>query len=89
MAEEYEEVDMGEVGEVDAETNGIEDFLNAVQSKNYTDAEAKFNELIGDKLQDTLDQAKARIAGQIYNDEVEESEEELGEYEFDDEEVED
>jgi hypothetical protein len=80
---EYDEVDYGEdgvVGEVgvddvdgiDGSSNtDIDDFIAAIQNKEYNDAEEKFNDMIGSRLQDTLDQAKARIAGQIYNAEQE------------------
>jgi len=71
---DYEEVDMGIEGEVP--NSDIDELLDAIQSKNYTDAEQKFNELVGDKLQYTLDQAKAKIAGEIYNGESETDDEE-------------
>lgn len=76
---EIEEVDMPETGEVatvttddvDVERGGIEDFISSIETQNFTDAEAIFNGMIGDRLQATLDQAKMRIAGQIYNGEQE------------------
>ena len=83
------------VAEVGAEpienNNPIEDLLTAIETQNYTAAEDQFNNLIGDRLQDTLDQAKVRIAGAIFNgEEAEESEEEVGDdevdYDFTDEE---
>lgn len=83
------------VAEVGAEpienNNPIEDLLAAIETQNYTAAEDQFNNLIGDRLQDTLDQAKVRIAGAIFNgEEAEESEEEVGDdevdYDFTDEE---
>jgi len=79
---EIEEVDMGETGEiatlvpgddVDAASTSIGDFIDAIQAKKYTDAENQFKDLVGDRLQDALDQARVKIASQIYNDqEVEE-----------------
>lgn len=76
---EYDEVDMGDQGvvanvtpdDVDVQSNKIEDFVNAIQSKRYTDAESQFNDMIGDRLQQRLDQAKVDIANRIYNAEQE------------------
>jgi hypothetical protein len=65
--------------------NPIEDLLNHIQTQQYTDAEQAFNDIIGDRLQDKLDQAKIRIADQMFNAQQEEDgEEDLEEYEFDD-----
>jgi len=77
---EYDEVDMGEVGkiadvtvdDVDVEKGGISDFLDAIQSKNYTLAKTKFDDMVGDRLQDALDQEKTAIASRIYNNQEEE-----------------
>lgn len=76
------------VAEVGAEpienNNPIEDLLKAIETQDYTSAESQFNDLIGDRLQDTLDQAKVRIAGAIFNgEEAEEESEEVGEEEVD------
>ena len=76
------------VAEVGAEpienNNPIEDLLKAIETQDYTSAESQFNDLIGDRLQDTLDQAKVRIASGVFNgaEESEESEE-VGEEEVD------
>lgn len=42
--------------------NPIADLLASIESGEYNDAEQAFKDLIGDRLQDTLDQAKIRIA---------------------------
>lgn len=59
------------VAEVDADpienNNPIEDLLRSIESQDYTGAEEHFNDIIGDRLQSTLDQAKIRIADQIFN----------------------
>jgi hypothetical protein len=59
------------VAEVDADPidapNPIADLLSSIESGEYTDAEQAFNDIIGDRLQDTLDQTKVRIADQIFN----------------------
>lgn len=76
----FDEVDLGAVGEVgtvtgddvDLEKNDINDFINAIQDKDFTKASGQFDTMVNDRLQDAMDQAKARIAGQIYNQEPEE-----------------
>jgi hypothetical protein len=84
------------IDELEAEpienNNPIEDLLRSIESQSYTDAEEKFNDIIGDRLQDTLDQAKVRIAGKVFNasQELEDEDfvddylddEDLSEYEF-------
>jgi len=73
--ETFDEVDLGPVGDmgtvtgddVDLEKNDINDFLDAIDKKDFTTAGKQFNDMVSDRLQDTLDQAKARIAGQIYD----------------------
>lgn len=49
--------------------NPIEDFLKAIEDQKYTDAENQFNDMVNDRLQAQLDQARAKIAGQIYGEE--------------------
>lgn len=70
----------GEVGtvtgdEVDLERNNINDFLDAIADKDFTKATGQFDDMISDRLQAQLDQAKAKIAGQMYNNAPEESDE--------------
>lgn len=71
MSEEYDTI----IDELEAEpienNNPIDDLLRSIESQSYTEAEERFNDIIGDRLQDTLDQAKVRIAGQIFNGEQE------------------
>lgn len=60
--------------------NPIADLLKSIEGEDFNTAETQFNDLIGDRLQDTLDQARVRIASSIYNGEEpeqEESEEDL------------
>jgi len=64
------------VGEVEADPietpeNPIVDFMKSVEDQNFTSAEKQFNDMIGDRLQDALDQAKVRIAQSIYGGEIE------------------
>jgi len=76
---------------IQTDSKPIEDLLKAIQDHNFTQAERHFNDIVGDRLQDTLDQAKVRIASAMYNEpEPEEDEEEdLPEYEEDDEDEDD
>ena len=78
--ETFDEVELGVQGEVgtvtgddvDLEKNDINDFLDAIQQKDFTTAGKQFDDMVNDRLQNAMDQAKARIAGQIYNQEAEE-----------------
>jgi len=80
---EVEVIDQGVQGEVgtvtgddvDLEKNDINDFLDAIAAKDFTKATGQFDDMISDRLQTQLDQAKAKIAGQMYNNEPEESDE--------------
>jgi len=80
---EVEVIDQGVQGEVgtvtgddvDLEKNDINDFLDAIAAKDFTKATSQFDDMISDRLQTQLDQAKAKIAGQMYNNEPEESDE--------------
>lgn len=81
---DIEEVDMGETGmiaQTDQETmvrQDIEGFINAVYNTDYTSAEKQFSQMVGDRLQQQLDQAKVAMAGQMFNNDApEESEEEV------------
>ena len=59
------------VAEIDAppieSPNPIADFLDSVETKDFVSAEKEFNDLINDRLYDTLDQAKIKIAQSLYN----------------------
>ena len=46
----------------------IDDLLDYAYQKNYAKADAVFNDLIGTKLGNALDQEKIKVAGQVYND---------------------
>lgn len=69
-------IDQLEAEPIQTDSQPIEDFLKAIEDQNFTQAERHFNDIVGDRLQDTLDQAKARIAASIHDEpEVEDSEE--------------
>ena len=82
------------VGEVDADPietpeNPIVDFMKSVEDQNFTSAEAQFNDMVNDRLQQQLDQARARIAGAIYGEEeVEAAIDEVEGEEYDEDEIE-
>ena len=38
--------------------NPIADFLKSVEDQDFVEAEKQFNDMVGDRLQDTLDQAR-------------------------------
>ena len=63
----------------------IEDFIDKVQMQDFTNASPVFGELMSSKLADALDQAKIKIANEVFNsgdddDELEEvSDEEVDE----------
>jgi len=80
-------IDELEAEPIQTNSGPIEDFLKAIEDQNFTQAERQFNDIVGDRLQDTLDQAKARIAASIYN-EVEDGDDgdEQEDYDYDDEE---
>jgi len=67
-----EDVVVGEVAADPIETpaNPIVDFMKSVEDQNFTSAERQFNDMIGDRLQNALDQAKVKIAQSIYGGEI-------------------
>lgn len=79
-------IDELEAEPIQTDSKPIEDFLKAVEDQNFTQAERHFNDIVGDRLQDTLDQAKARIAASLGQEPEEASADEY-EVEDDDEDV--
>jgi len=75
MAEEYEVSDV----------NPISKMVDYITQSEYTKANDVFNELLSQRVSDSLDQEKIAIAQSIYSDEEEESEED----EYTDEDLED
>jgi DNA-binding transcriptional regulator YhcF (GntR family) len=72
---------------VDASREAINDFLKAVEAQNFVQAERQFDSLVTARLNDTLDQARVKIASSVFNDESQEDDEE--EVDISDEEIED
>lgn len=75
--------------DVQSSSEPIQDLLQAIQDTNYTQAERHFNDVVGDRLQDTLDQAKSRIASSLGSDPEDDDDLEIDEddLEFDDEDL--
>jgi hypothetical protein len=65
----------------------IEDFIDKVQMQDFTNASPVFGELMSSKLADALDQAKIKIANEVFNagddDDEDEDLEELSDEEID------
>ena len=49
------------------EKSEIEDFIDQIDDEKYTDAEEKFNDLLSGRVNDALEQAKVRVAADIFN----------------------
>lgn len=49
--------------------SNIEDLINSVMDQDFAKAGPMFNELMQQKLADSLDQEKIKMAGVIFNDE--------------------
>lgn len=84
MTDEDTVIDELQAEPIETDSKPIEDLLQAIQDKNFTQAERQFNDLIGDRLQDTLDQAKARIASSLGSEEETEDESDEEELALDD-----
>jgi len=82
MSDEDVLIDELQAEPIQPNSKAVEDFLKAIEDQNFTQAERQFNDMVGDRLQDTLDQAKARIAASLGQEEPETEEDES-----DDEEV--
>jgi hypothetical protein len=49
------------------EVNPTLDFVNALQVGDFSNAESMFKDILGDKVQDTLNAEKVSVADQIFN----------------------
>lgn len=63
------EVDAVETEEEVAEVNPALDLVNALQAGEFNAADQLFKDILGDKVQATLDAEKIAVAGQIFNGE--------------------
>ena len=67
MSEENVIIDELEAEPIETGSEPIADLINAIQAQDFNAAESQFNDLVGERLADTLDQAKIAIADQIFN----------------------
>jgi hypothetical protein len=74
MAEEFEV----------AEENPISKMIDYISHSEYTKANQVFNELLGQRVSDSLDQEKIAVAQSIYSDEEDEDEDEYTDEELED-----
>ena len=74
---EYEE----ETQEQDYESN-VETMIDAIQQKNLAQAKAHFEDIIGDKVNASLEDEKIRLANVVYNGSTEEPDEDDDEVEM-------
>lgn len=88
---EVENLDLENEFEAETEVNPVMDLINALQGQDYNVANDVFNNVLGDKVAQSLDAYKVDIADQIFNGvEVDEVDEEPtaeldDDVEFDDE----
>ncbi len=68
MNEDDVVIDQLEAEPIETDSGPIEDFLKAIEDQNFTQAERQFNDIVGSRLQDTLDQAKIKIASAIHDE---------------------
>lgn len=60
--------------------SSIEDLVDRIQVQDFVNAQTVFGELMSDRLADALEQAKIRVAGEMFNDNVDdETDEDLEE----------
>jgi hypothetical protein len=70
---EYEEINQqtGVVGEVTPEDadlpNPVRDMIRSITKDDFSTANGQFDAEVGSRLQDVLDAARAKIAGQVFN----------------------
>jgi|TARA_R110002096_G_scaffold62187_7_gene154053 hypothetical protein len=71
MSEENVIIDELEAEPIETGSEPIADLIDAIQAQDFNAAESQFNDLVGERLADTLDQAKIAIADQIFNAQAE------------------
>lgn len=54
----------------DVEHDPIGDFIDAISSGDFNQSEKLFNDLLSDKVGETLEAEKIAVAGQIFNGEA-------------------
>jgi hypothetical protein len=64
----------------------IGNFIDAIAAQNFNQAKNHFDEIIGNKITDSLEQEKAVVANTIFNGVDDDDEEDFEDFEDDDEE---
>jgi len=71
------------------QTNPIEDLVQAAMNQDYTAASDIFDDVMGEKMADALEQEKIAVASSVYgDDEIEDEDLEDDDIEIDDEDLE-
>lgn len=68
---------MSEEAQTEVESNPIQDMINHAIDQNFNKATDVFNDMMTVKMSDLLDQEKISLAGQIYNGEEPEEDDQL------------
>ena len=99
MADEDVIIDEIEAEPIQTASGAIGDLINYIRNQDFVSAESQFNDLVGSRLQDTLDQARIKISDEIFNaqqdldddydDDDEEIEVDLSDIDLDDEDLDD
>jgi hypothetical protein len=95
MADEDVIIDEIEAEPIQTASGAIGDLINYISNQDFVSAESQFNDLVGSRLQDTLDQARIKISDEIFNaqqdleDEDEDEEIDLSDIDLDDEDLDD
>ena len=55
------------MSDLELETNPTLDLVNALQGGNFNSAEELFNDILGDKVQQSLDAEKVAVADHMFN----------------------
>ena len=53
----------------------VQDMINDITAGNFTSANTTFNDMLQDKIVDSLEQEKIKLAGQVYDDQEEDEDE--------------
>lgn len=66
---------------IETALSATDELINAIQAKNFNQAERHFTDVLGGKLNDAMEAEKVNVASQIFNDgePVEEEEDEYAE----------
>ena len=70
--------------DIEVEENPISRMVDYITHSEYTKANDVFNELLAQRVSDSLDQEKIAIAQGIYSDQDEESEDEISDEDLED-----